>query len=96
VTGQLIARSETSNVRRLLSGTRLNEGAIKTRALNPTTSRILRYPVHKLTLATLLRGLCNHCFPVDFRSQLPLKLKRCQQGQRKVGEFVFELEELSR
>ena len=67
---------------------------LKGRAYKYYLSRVGRRP-DKTTLSRCLRGLFNHCFPVDFRSQLRLKLKRCHQGDRKIREFIFELEELS-
>jgi hypothetical protein len=53
------------------------------------------YCPHEWTLTEYLRALFDFCFPVDYRSQLRLKLKKCRQGPRRVREFVFELKELS-
>src|SRR5262245_25204952 len=66
---------------------------VKGKAYDYYLSRVGRRP-EKLTLAKCLKGLFNHCFPVDFRSQLRLRLKRCRQGPRSAREFIFELEQL--
>jgi hypothetical protein len=37
----------------------------------------MAYRPHQWTLNECLRGLFDFCFPVDYRSQLRLKLKKC-------------------
>ncbi|KZT17982.1 hypothetical protein NEOLEDRAFT_1050895, partial [Neolentinus lepideus HHB14362 ss-1] len=39
-------------------------------------------------------GLFDYCFPVDFRDNLRMKIRRCHQDNRTVKEYVFELTEL--
>ncbi|KAI0374722.1 hypothetical protein BV20DRAFT_919229, partial [Pilatotrama ljubarskyi] len=49
---------------------------------------------HKWTLRKLFIELFNYCFPVDYRLQMREKLKRSEQGNHTVREYVHELENL--
>ena len=46
------------------------------------------------TLQELFEELYNYCFPVNYRMEQRLKLKRCFQNDKKVSAYVHELEEL--
>ena len=46
------------------------------------------------TLQEFYEELFNYCFPVNYRMEQRLKLKRCFQNDRKVSAYVHELEEL--
>ena len=36
----------------------------------------------------------DYCFPLDFKTQLRLKLKHCYQNSHPVNEYIHELDEL--
>ncbi|KIM42784.1 hypothetical protein M413DRAFT_408828 [Hebeloma cylindrosporum] len=46
------------------------------------------------TLQEFFEELYNYCFPVNYRMEQRLKLKRCFQNDKKVSAYVHELEEL--
>ena len=46
------------------------------------------------TLQEFYEELFNYCFPVNYRMEQRLKLKRCFQNDKKVSAYVRELEEL--
>ncbi|KAL6309479.1 hypothetical protein BKA93DRAFT_697867, partial [Sparassis latifolia] len=39
-------------------------------------------------------GLFNYCFPVDFRVQMREQLRRSRQGDRRVRDFIHDLENM--
>lgn len=47
------------------------------------------------TLRLIYEGLFDYCFPEDFKRQLRWKLMHATQGNRKVRDFVRELERLA-
>jgi hypothetical protein len=57
--------------------------------------QMVSYLPENWTLPEFFTELFNYCFPVNYRSEQRRKFKTCRQGNRKVREFVFELQELA-
>jgi hypothetical protein len=51
------------------------------------------YEADNWTLTTFFQELFNYCFPIDYRSLLRKKFRQCRQDDRRVREFVAELQE---
>jgi hypothetical protein len=45
-------------------------------------------------LQEFFEELFNYCFPVNYRMEQRLKLKKCFQNEKKVSAYIHELEEL--
>jgi hypothetical protein len=45
-------------------------------------------------LPEFFEELFNYCFPINYRMEQRLRLKRCFQNDKKVSAYVHELEEL--
>ena len=49
---------------------------------------------HEWSLKDFFEGLFNYCFPLNYRMQQRKKLDKCFQDEKRVPEYVYELEEL--
>ncbi|KIK33281.1 hypothetical protein CY34DRAFT_99874, partial [Suillus luteus UH-Slu-Lm8-n1] len=84
----------------------VKDGRVRSKARVFTLSRYLTGKAHEFYIREVARDpyrwrlpeffteLFNHCFPVNYRTELRAKLKRCYQNDKTVRAYFFELSEL--
>jgi hypothetical protein len=84
----------------------VKDGRVRSKARVFTLSRYLTGKAHEFYIREVARDpyrwrlpeffteLFNHCFPVNYRTELRAKLKRCYQNDKTVRAYFYELSEL--
>ncbi|KAG1756928.1 hypothetical protein EDD22DRAFT_850364 [Suillus occidentalis] len=84
----------------------VKDGRVRSKARVFTLSRYLTGKAHEFYIREVARDpyrwrlpeffteLFNHCFPVNYRTELRAQLKRCYQNDKTVRAYFFELSEL--